>query len=478
MPLFTVEEVLKITGARLLSGTRVRSIRRLCTDSRSVRSGDLFIALTGERFDGHQFVGDALRMGAVGALVSGAFKPPGARSGARGAGRSAAPVMLAVPDTLAAYQDLAAHHRRRFRIPVVAVTGSNGKTSTKEMAARVLAERWRILKTEGNLNNRIGVPQTVLQLTARHQAAVIEMGVDQKGQTTRLGQIAQPTVGVITNVGPDHLEFFGSLQASADAKGELLDLLPRDGAAVLNADDGHFDRLASRARCRIVSFGLGRRAQVRATDAVADARRGTAFRLTLPGVSSRPRVVLPAYGTHNVSNALAAAAVGHILNVSPAAIVRGLGRFRPVAMRSQVSTYRGIRIINDCYNANPASMKAAIDLLRQLGVGRRTIAVLGDMLELGPATPALHREIGAYLTAHGVSHLVACGTLARGIAEGARAAGMPADCVREVPDAAAAAVALQAVVRSGDVVLVKASRGVRLEQALAPMTGKRRVPKH
>lgn len=467
--MFTVDEVMRITGARLLSGARTGRIRRLWTDSRSVRAGDLFVALSGERFDGHRFVGNALRQGALGALVRTGFRPPPA---------SRAATLLAVPDPLRAYQDLAAHHRRRFRIQVVAITGSNGKTSTKEMTAGVLAERWRTLKTEGNLNNRIGVPQTILRLTARHQAAVIEMGVDAKGQTTRLGQIAQPTIGVITNIGPDHLEFFGSIRASADAKGELLDLLPRRAAAVLNADDRYFTRLASRARCRVVPFGVAPRAQVRGTGLASDGQRGTAFRLVLPGTAQRPLVKLRTYGAHNVSNALAAAAVGHALDIPAAAIVRGLGRFRPVAMRSDVSTHRGIRLIDDCYNANPASMTAALDVLAELGRGRRTIAVLGDMLELGPTARDLHRELGRYLAAREISRLIACGSLARAIAEGARDAGMPADRVREVPDAAGAARALRGAVRRGDVVLVKASRGIRLEQVVTAVTGKAGVSTH
>ncbi len=467
--MFTVDEVMRITGARLLSGSRTGRIRRLWTDSRSIRAGDLFVALSGERFDGHRFVGNALGQGALGALVRTGFRLPAA---------SRAATLLAVPDPLRAYQDLAAHHRRRFRIPVVAITGSNGKTSTKEMTAGVLAERWRTLKTEDNLNNRIGVPQTILRLTTRHQAAVIEMGVDAKGQTTRLAEIAQPTIGVITNIGPDHLEFFGSILASADAKGELLDLLPRRGAAVLNADDRYFMRLASRARCRVVSFGVAPRARVRGTDLSSDGRRGAAFRLALPGTARRLLVKLRTYGAHNVSNALAAAAVGHALDIPAAAIVRGLGRFRPVAMRSQVSTHHGIRIINDCYNANPASMIAALDLLAELGGGRRTIAVLGDMLELGPTSRALHREVGRDLATRDITHLIACGSLARAIAEGARDAGMSADRVREVPDAAGAAKALRAVVRRGDVVLVKASRGMRLEQVVTALTGKPRMSTH
>ncbi|MGH7167761.1 MAG: UDP-N-acetylmuramoyl-tripeptide--D-alanyl-D-alanine ligase [Nitrospiraceae bacterium] len=475
MSLFTVGEVVEITGARVCSGQDQRrprvGIRRVCTDSRDVRPGDLFVALKGERFDGHQFVEAAWQRGAIGLVVEN-------RSGITSVAKSQAsgrPVLLAVPDTLLAYQQLAAHHRRRFRIPVVAVTGSNGKTTTKDMVAHVLSERWTVLKTEGNLNNRIGVPQTLLGLRPRHHAAVVEMGVDHQGQTTRLAEIARPTIGLITNIGPDHLEFFGTVEASARAKGELLDLLPPDGAAVLNADDAHFGYLASRTRCRVVSFGLSRSAEVRATEVVADPRRGTTFRLTLPGRTRRARVILRAHGAHNLSNALAAAAVGHCLALSGAVIARGLGRFRPATMRSQVRRWGDLRIINDCYNANPASMKAAVDLLMHLGVGGRTIAVLGDMLELGPESPALHREVGAYLAERRVGYLIACGMLGRGFADGAREAGMGPDRVREAPDALAAAATLTSMIRAGDVILVKGSRGMRMERVIEALPERKRI---
>lgn len=478
MPLFTVEEVLEITSAHVLSGGSPRrlrgGIRRVCTDSRETGRGDLFVALKGERVDGHQFVASALERGAVGAIVQARYRFP---ASATSPGRSV-PLLLAVVDPLMAYQQLAAHHRSRFRIPVVAVTGSNGKTTTKEMVAKVLAERWprTVLKTEGNLNNRIGVPQTLFRLSSRHEAAVVEMGVDQKGQTTRLCEIARPTIGLITNIGPDHLECFGSMEASAQAKAELLDLLPPDGAVALNADDAYFGYLASRARCRVVSFGLSRAAQVRAAEVVPDVRRGVSFRLLLPapakpGTRARgPRVRLAAHGAHNLSNALAAAAVGHLLSVSGTAIARGLARFRPATMRSQVKAWHGVRIINDCYNANPASMKAAIDLLVELGAGGRTIAVLGDMLELGPESEGLHREVGAYLAGRRVTALIACGTLGRGLAAGAREAGMASDHIYEVPAVTDAATRLKAVVREGDVVLVKASRAMQMERVIEAFT--------
>ena len=427
MPLFIVDEIREIVSARVLTGGDARAakqgIRRLCTDSREIGEGDLFVAIKGERMDGHDFVLAALKKGAVGALVQDDYRVPAPLQ--QGAGRR--PVLLGVPDTLRAFQDLAAYHRNRFQIPVAAVTGSNGKTTTKEMTADVLAQRWPVLRTEGNLNNRIGVPQTLLRLAPRHKAAVVEMGVDQLGQTARLCEITRPTIGLITNIGPDHLEFFGTMDVSAQAKGELLEFLPPEGSAVLNADDHYFGYLASRARCEVLSFGLSSGAQVRAERLAMGSRQGTQFFLRLPGRSKPQLVSIRVHGLHNILNALAAAAVGHAMGLSPATIAEGLAKFKPAAMRSQVLTVGGFRIINDCYNANPASMKAAVDLLMELGAGARTVAVLGDMLELGPSAPALHREVGAYLADRGVAHLIACGQLGRHVAEGAHAAGMAAD---------------------------------------------------
>ena len=470
MALLTLERVRSITGARVLLGEprRLRAnVRDVCTDSRTLHEGGLFIALKGDRFDGHEFVQEALEKGAAGVIVEAGFRVhPGLMPGEarRKASASSKGVVLAVPDSLLAYQQIATCHRGQFELPVVAVTGSNGKTTTKEMIARVLEERWSILVTEGNLNNRIGVPQTLLRLRASHEAAVIEMGVDQKGQTTTLAEIARPTIGVITNIGPDHLEFFGTMDASAEAKAELLDALSARHAAVLNADDAYFTYLTSKARCRVVSFGLGPLADVRAVEP-APGPDGIKFGLMLPGRARPTRVVLPAHGFHNLSNALAAAAVGHLCGVSGAKIAEGLARFRPAIMRSQVESLGPYRIINDCYNANPASMKAAIDLLVTFG-GQRTIAVLGDMLELGPRSSDFHREVGAHTASRRVSVLIACGALGKGFAEGAREAGMPADSIIEAPDAVHAARLIRSMLRPGDAVLIKGSRGMRMEQVV------------
>lgn len=479
MPLFTVEELREVISTKVLAGEgpgwMKQRIRQISLDSRSTYPGDLFLAMKGDRFDGHDFVGTALACGAVGAIVRDSYdvRPLALKPGSK----RAMPFVLGVREPLFAYQQLATHHRSRFDIPVVAVTGSNGKTTTKEMVASVLAHRWKVLKTEGNLNNRIGVPQTLFRLNRRHEGAVIEMGVDHVGQTTRLCEIARPTIGIITNIGPDHLEFFGNMEGSAQAKAELLDFLPADGTAVLNADDAYYDYLAARARCRVVSFGFSVKADVRAMDVKSDGRNGTIFRLLLPGKVRHTIVHVRVQGAHNVTNALAAGAVGSVLGLPGAVIAQGLSRFRPAAMRSQVVVSQGVTIINDCYNANPASMKAAVQWLAQRGVHRKKIAVLGDMLELGPGAVQFHEEVGAFVAQQGIDQLVACGTLGRSLAEGARRSGFDRARIIEVPDATAAATAVKSIVKRGDVVLVKGSRGMGLEQVAQVFQEVRRTAK-
>jgi UDP-N-acetylmuramoyl-tripeptide--D-alanyl-D-alanine ligase len=477
MGLFTVAELREVVSVKVLAGdpslSVKRRIRAISTDSRSIRRGDLFVALQGDRFDGHQFVPAVLAKGAVGAIVHDGYRWESKRP--KSFGTRSEPFVFGVQDPLFAYQQLATHHRSRFNIPVVAVTGSNGKTTTKDMVANVLAQRWRTLKTEGNYNNRIGVPHTLFRLTDRHQAAVIEMGVDHRGQTTRLCEIVRPTLGVITNIGPDHLEFVGGMEGSAQAKAELLDMLPPDGTAVLNADDSYFDYLAARARCRVLSFGLSQRAQVRAIRVASDARHGTTFGLLLPGKTRPTPVAIKVHGVHNVTNALAAAAVGCSLNLTGAMIAQGLARFRPAAMRSQVMSHHGVQIINDCYNANPASMQAALELLAGWSPARERMAVLGDMLELGRETQQLHRDVGRFAAGLPLTRLIACGTLGREIAAGARQAGMPEQAIVEVSDASAAAELVKKLIRRGDVVLVKASRGMRMEQIVQGLSGMKAV---
>lgn len=463
MATFEVDEVLEATqGTLLLQGIPQGKFRGVQTDSRAVKPGDLFVALKGQNFDGHEFIWKAWQQGAKGVVVEKASvnrllkgRPQRAQSGL---------VVVQVKDTLRAYQDLANFHRARFSIPVVAITGSNGKTTTKEMVSRVLATRWRVLQTQGNFNNAIGVPKTLLRLNSRHQAAVIEMGVDQVGQTTRLCEMTRPTVGIVTNVGPDHLEFYRTMARSAASKAELFPWLPNDGAAILNADDRYFGQFLKKPSCPVFSFGSADHSDVRGTKPVWDGRR-TAFHLWLPNRKRSVRTSMRTMGLHNISNALAGAAVGHALGFSAGDIVSGLGKFRPAPMRSEIRRHGGVIYLYDCYNANPASVKAALDVLVELDPARRTIAVLGDMLELGPREKEFHQEIGGYAAKKQVSHVIACGTFGGLIRKGAQTARRNAQ-VTVVKDAVEAGECLATLVRRGDIVLIKASRGAQMERVL------------
>lgn len=464
MSALSLAHVLEVTGGTFLgSGSNIR-FGRVWTDSRTCRRGDLFVALQGDRFDGHAFLDEVFARGAAGALIDVNRVPSEMLSA------SPPYPFLTVSDPLEAYQDLAAHHRRQFPIPLVAITGSNGKTTTKEMVASILGERWSLLKSNRNFNNQIGVPQTLLRLAHRHRVAVLELGVDRVSQTARLCEISGPTIGVVTNTGPDHLEWFGDHDAGIRAKGELLEYLPGDGVAVLNREDEGTAAIVGRARSRVVTFGLDTRADVWGTDILAD-WRGSSFRLHLPGWKRGRRMAIRAHGVHNLKNALAAATVGWVMGLTGEEIARGLARFRPVSMRSQVCRWQGFTLVNDCYNANPDSMKAAVDLLvelRRTTVHRRgrTIAVLGDMLELGGEGPRFHRELGGYAAKQGLSTLITCGPLGSLVAEGAEAAGMPPAHINRAGDAQEAGLHLACVAKPGDLILLKASRGVRLEEAL------------
>lgn len=454
MAVFTSAEIALITRGGLAQGSPRVAIRRVWTDSRTVRRGDLFVALTGERFDGHQFVPEALKKGAVGALVRREYKLPGAA------------LLIEVDEPLRAFQELARAYRRRFDIPLVAVSGSNGKTTTKDMIGAILAARFATLKTEGNLNNHIGVPQTLLRLTPRHEVAVIEMGISRPGEMTRLCQIAEPTHGVLTNIGPTHLETLGDVRAVARAKGEMLDALPTEGTAILNADDAFFDELSARARGHVRSFGFSERADVRALHVELRGPSKTVLRVGVRGRTRPFSLMLGVAGAHNVSNALAAVATGIALGAGEGAIREGLARYRPTAMRSEVCRWRGVTVLKDCYNANPASMRAALQWLAEVKEAGRTIAVLGDMLELGGEAQQVHRDIGRELARQGTDYLFTVGNLAAEIAGGALAGGMPADRVIMAKDHAGLAERLQGTLRKGDVVLLKGSRGTKMERVL------------
>lgn len=468
---FGLTELLAATGGVQFAGPAAGSeAGGVSTDSRTLASGELFIALAGPReepvrivLDGHRFVGDALRRGAWGILIEeqSLQREEVVREIAAWPGRA----VIVVPDSLRALGDLAAYHRRRMPVRIVGITGSNGKTTTKEMTFAIAAQHWRVLRSEGNLNNLLGLPLTLLGLDIGHEVAVVEMGMNHAGEIRRLAAIAAPQVGVVTNVGPVHLEGVGGLAGVAAAKAEMLEGIAPGGTAVLNADDPATPGLAARWSGRLLSFGLSAAADVRAEEIVSSPH-GTAFMLLLPS-GQRARVQLPWLGEHNVRNALAAAAAAHSLGADCAQISAGLRQARPAAMRFEIGTIPpGVTVVNDAYNANPASMRAALAAFAQLPAASRRALVLGDMLELGTAAPSEHHELGRAAARTAPALLLAVGAFAERVAAGARAGGLDKAAVWTAPDTEAAALLLAGWLRPGDLFLLKGSRGVALERIL------------
>ncbi len=448
----TLAEIGEATGALVhppmaaaaMSGVAVRGIS---TDTRSLHPGDLFVALRGPRSDGHRFISDAAARGATGAVVSVLPETP-----------LAIPVLL-VPDTLRALGAIAARYRRHLRAKVVGITGSVGKTTVAALTASVLARRFSVVCSQETWNAEIGVPLTLLEATPQTQVIVAEMAMRGPGQIRELVEIAAPLIGLVTNVAESHLGLLGTVEEIAAAKGELIEGLPRDGTAVLNADDPWTELLAARARCPVVRFGFAPGAVVRA-EAVAAADRGMRFRLLLG--PEAVDVLLPLPGRHSVANALAAAAVGMVLGVSATAVRAALAETAPASRRLQIAEIDGLLLLNDTYNSSPRSVRAALDVLDQVGGARRRVLVLGDMKELGQESARLHREIGREAARRDAALLIAVGPEAEALAQGAREVLAP-DRVVHVPDRDAAVAALHGVLRSGDVVLVKGSRAMGLE---------------
>lgn len=426
-------------------------------DSRRIKPGQLFFAVRGQRFDGHNFVTAALERGAAGAVVAGEF-----RDHAAGVVRSQ---LIPVVDTTMALQALACHVRQQWGGRVVAVTGSMGKTTTKEMIAALLATRFRVHKSEGNLNNHFGLPLTLLGLEVEHEVAVVELAMSAPGEIARLAQISMPDVGVVTNVAPVHLEFFDSVDSIAKAKMELIENLgDRNGAptAVLNFDDARVRRFADDFDGCVVTFGLSEGSQFRGTD-VRPYEGGSRFVLSGPRGENDFTVRLP--GAHNVENALAALATAGACGLEAGTLGPALEAFKNLAQRSEIFTLPGnITVLNDCYNSNPRAMERMLEMLAGWKGAVRRIVVAGEMLELGPTSPEWHRHIGRKLAESGIDGLVAVHGDARFIREGALEAGF--DPARTVFFASAqeAAPYCCSLLKAGDVVLVKGSRGVNLEK--------------
>jgi UDP-N-acetylmuramoyl-tripeptide--D-alanyl-D-alanine ligase len=425
-------------------------------DSRTIRPGELFFAVKGERMDGHDFVQQALEKGAVAAVVR---KDELARYAVKTR-------LLAVPDTLVALQTLGAAVRRLWAKPLIGVTGSTGKTTTKEAIAHVLSSRFRVLKSEGNFNNHFGLPLMLLKIEPEHEAAVIEMGMSHRGEIAALAKIAQPEVGVVTNVAPVHLEFFKSVAEIARAKYELIEALPAGGTALLNADDEYVSQFGRDFHGKVVCYGLHATADVRAENIESRGAAGSAFDVVAGGC--REPATLPLVGTHNIYNALAAVATGIERGLSPFEATRALATLAPADKRGAVVQVGNITVINDCYNSNPTALNAMVDTLAAMPATRR-IVVAGEMLELGASGEELHRRSGQHMAQKGIDILVGVRGLAQPMVEAASSAGMRAEFVA-TPEEAGEWLARET--RTGDVVLLKASRGVRLERALEAVVGR------
>lgn len=454
---FSIADILEATSGRLIRGKAEGRVVAISTDTREPQGGKLFVPLKGERFDAHAFLATAVRNGAQGVLIG---------KGERGRlkdleGNSA---IIEVGDTLAALGDIAHFWRKKFTIPVVAITGSAGKTTTKEMTTRILERIGSPLQTGGNYNNLIGLPLTLLKLKAEHDVAILEMGTNVPGEIARLSEIADPGIGLITNIGPAHLEGLKTVALVKEEKGQLFQHVSKTGTMIVNIDDLATNELASEHSGACITYGLRPGAEVTAEEITDDAA-GLNFVLKMG--DDRGRVVMTAPGMHNLQNALAAAALNRALGTDPAAIRAGLGDFTPVAGRMEIKALgNGAFLIDDSYNANPLSVEKALLTLRALRKGHPGVVVLGDMLELGDEAARWHEETGALIAATGATRVYLHGKYASSTAVGALGAGYPAAAILTPSKLEETAADLATSLQEGDWLLVKGSRAMKMEEVV------------
>jgi len=434
-----------------VKGARKTTFRRVCTDSRTAQAGDLFFALPGERFDGHNFLGEVANRGVAAIVIERNRRPV----------KLSACAAVIVDNTRQALGRLGAAYRKDFSLPIVAVGGSNGKTTTKELIAAVLRQKLSTLWSEASFNNDIGVPLTLLRLEEPHQAAVLEVGTNHPGELAPLVAMTRPKFGVVTNIAREHLEFFGDLAGVANEEGMLAELLPADGKLFLNGDNEWTEKMVERTRANIVRMGLQEAGDWRARKLRPDTK-GVTFSVDAPDNNFSGEYRISLLGRHQVTNALFAIAVGKELGLSREEIQRGLVECQPSKMRLQLYEAGGMRVLDDAYNANADSVAAALETLRDLPCKGRRVALLGDMAELGAHSEAAHAEVGRRAAETGVGQLFAIGKMASAIARGAREAGL--NRVMEFADVEAAVTGLKTFLKAGDVILLKASRATRLER--------------
>ena len=446
----SLQEIAQLAGAKLENGNPNTLIETVSTDSRTIQPGQLFVALRGDNFNGHNFVEAVAKSGAAGAIVDQGWR-----------GNVAKPfALLRAPDSLRAYQDLAANYRKSLPLKVVAITGSNGKTSTKDFTAAVLARKFRVTKTEGNFNNHVGLPRTILESTPDDQIGVWEIGMNHPGEIAPLAKIARPDAAIITNIGVAHIEFMGTRESIADEKGTLAEAVAPEGWVILNADDPFSGRIAPRIKARVILTGTTS-GSIRAAE-ISQSATGSDF--TIWEGAHRCRAQLPVPGLHMIQNALFAVAAGRAFGLSLEEAAAALASAPLSKARLQVKIIHGVQFIDDSYNANPDSVKAALRTLVELEADGRRIAVLGEMRELGAETERGHREVGETAATFAIDHLIGIGETGKLTVAAAQRAGLKNAVA--VADTSEAAEVLERIVRPGDLVLVKGSRTARTEQVM------------
>lgn len=452
VPSFTAGEIAKTTGGDLARGLQDKVFKGLSADSRNIEEGNLFVPIVGENYDGHDFIEMAVEGGAAGALI---------QKGKSGDFERDIPLII-VDDTVKSLGDIASFWRRRFDVPVVAVTGSSGKTTTKEMTASIVSLSRNILKSYGNFNNLIGLPLTLLDLNACHEAVILEMGTNRRGEIKRLTNIAEPEIGIITNVGPAHLEGLKSLDVVAEEKGDLFFNMKKGGVAIVNRDDDAIRALQDRWGGKSVTFGIERDAFVRAEDITRSGEREISFVLAIEG--TRKRINIAALGRHNISNALAAAACSRALDIEYDQICQGLENFRQLSGRMNSHKLKnGVYLIDDTYNANLASTMKAIETLSDLKGDNKIVVIMGDMLELGDRACEMHEEVGQFMAERGISRIFLKGDLVRSMAAGAKRGGLSKDRIIFPATPERVAEELSSSLKRGDWILIKGSRRMRME---------------
>ncbi|MBN1471079.1 MAG: UDP-N-acetylmuramoyl-tripeptide--D-alanyl-D-alanine ligase [Syntrophaceae bacterium] len=458
-PAFLLNDVLKATHGTLISGKPGTTFYGISTDSRSVERGNLFVALKGDIYNGHDFAGAVLKKGAAGILIHDDEKISNLRAGKNFA-------VIKVDDTLYALGDLAHDWRKNFSIPVIGLTGSSGKTTTKEMVSSIIGRKKIILKTEGNLNNLVGLPQTIFKLNANHEIMILEMGTNTRGEIKRLTQIAKPTIGLITNVGPAHLEGFGSMDTVRKEKGDLFLHMPSSGVAVINLDDEAVTKASEKWHGKKVTFSMSPNADVTVRDIEKNGVKGVHFNLVMDGMAQK--VEMKITGLHHIYNAMAAAAVAFAAGMDMKTIAEGLTAFRPFSGRMEIIKLRnGAFLLDDSYNANPASVREALMTLKDLKTNHNGFVFLGDMLELGAQTDEMHRRIGMLIGTIGVNALFLQGDFSKITAAGAQEGGLSPENIFFLSDQDNCVDYLKEHLKKGDWILVKGSRRMKMERVAA-----------